>query len=1367
MRRWSLLVVLVMMANVFALSVPFASDVRAAMLYVGGGGPGNYTTIQAAIDDAGPGDTVFVYSGTYVENVVIGKSISLMGESRDTTIIDAGGVGSPVYITSSYVNISGFTATGSSVGGFEAGIRLEDVHNCNVSMNNVSDNGFGIILHRAHNITLASNTFFHNLDQIALYVSHSMNATVVGNVMSRNGVYVDGDLLGHWNSHTIDTTNTVDGDLVYYWKDVVGGTVPQDAAQVILANCSGWLVEDMYVENTSVAVQLGFSSNNRIANNTAVRNRVGMLVSDSSDNTFTGNNISDNYFGIALTSAWNNTLYGNLFWTNTRQALDSGPNRWDNGYPTGGNYWSDYSGVDQFSDWTQTRPGPDGIGDTPHVIDVPTEDRFPLMIYRLHSSPPDPPIGLAVEGFSAGPGLMHITNRVDPELNWTFVDPDAGDLQFEFEVEVWTGPGGTGTCMWSYSLASPLMTVSYTAATLVRGTSYYYRVRTRDAMLWGNWSELMFHTNTPPPVPDLLWPHNITVVPIDLVLYWMIVIDADGDLVMYEVEVDDDLWFGSPDLVLFTSDNTSGPHNYALLVRYYWQVRAHDGWEYSPWAYEFGPWYFESGDTWPPLLEFLAVDSFYEATPGIMHITNRWDPRLNWTYFSFDPFDQQNAYELEVGEFPGQGNGTIWANSGGAEQEVYYDGPEFNECFDYYFRVRAQDDSPLQIWSQWHEVAFHTNCKPTPPIPISPGQGEILPGGVPISFSLLPSSDSDFDPIQYYIIQVARDPDFNDIVFEFPFDTIPFLVLSPGCYYWRAAASDGWEFSAWSSANMFCIDNQPLPPVGLGVEGYMSGPGLGHILVKEPALNWTFVDVDGDPQTEFHVEVWTGQNGTGLRYWDYSADSSSLTVIYNEGGLAAELIEGLEYYFRVRTRDDYAWSPWSELGFGMSAPPSKPSMVAPGNGEVSVAINPDLSWEPVTDPNGDEVLYLWYVDTEPIPTAGYIANGTTSSTFAAVPVTLDYGTSYYWLVCSDDGWEMPQCSSVWSFLTEFPPNLPPNPPKSLKVGGHSVPPGVAHIVGHSPALAWTFDDPDMDWQGACHVQVWTDTPATGEVIWELNQSWSLELVIYEGPELIDGAEYTFRVKTMDEHGLWGGWSERTFRMNSKPPAPQLLSPADGSVLVPPRDVVLEWQAAIDPDGDSVTYTWYLGASPWGILATGSTETTSVSLGLEPLLTYYWHVEAWDGFEMGVMSVTSTFTAGPISGSVAGTVLRDEDGAPLEGAFVELLDDGGVVRTAMTNGDGGFLFTDVSFGTYSVRAWKSGYEDSTKAGVVVSISDADQSVGELRLEAVEEVDGGTFVILLLVAVIIAAILLLLVVKRRRASEEAEPDDEVPSPEEGDE
>ena len=84
---------------------------RGNWLYVGGSGPGNYTKIQDAIDDAIDGDTVFVYddSSPYIENIGIDKSIQLLGENKNTTIIDGTQKGHTIVLKSNNSTIQGFT----------------------------------------------------------------------------------------------------------------------------------------------------------------------------------------------------------------------------------------------------------------------------------------------------------------------------------------------------------------------------------------------------------------------------------------------------------------------------------------------------------------------------------------------------------------------------------------------------------------------------------------------------------------------------------------------------------------------------------------------------------------------------------------------------------------------------------------------------------------------------------------------------------------------------------------------------------------------------------------------------------------------------------------------------------------------------------------------------------------------------------------------------------------------------------------------------------------------------------------------------------------------------------------------------------
>jgi parallel beta-helix repeat protein len=354
---------LLIMISSIVILVEIAERVEApTTLYVGGGGPGNYSKIQWAIDNASDGDTVFVYSGTYYENIIVDKTINLNGENRDTTIIDGSGPTDVVLITQHRTNVSDFTVRNGYYG-----IYVENADRCNVSSNNLSDNSYGIHLYQSfrNNITNnhASNNGFgiylynsrynhiydnnaSNNDNRGLIISYSHENNIKGNhlfkndigislgssenniildnmikmnnrygisidesneiivsnnMMINNGVFVSGDMLEHWNSHEIDVLNTINAKPLYFWKDQTTGIIPIDAGQVILANCTNIIIENQSLYNASIGVELGFSSNNIIVNNTAISNfEAGIYLYLSNNNTIANNTCSNNRNGISL-----------------------------------------------------------------------------------------------------------------------------------------------------------------------------------------------------------------------------------------------------------------------------------------------------------------------------------------------------------------------------------------------------------------------------------------------------------------------------------------------------------------------------------------------------------------------------------------------------------------------------------------------------------------------------------------------------------------------------------------------------------------------------------------------------------------------------------------------------------------------------------------------------------------------------------------------------------------------------------------------------------------------------------------------------------------------------------------------------------
>ena len=121
--------------------------------YVGGSGPKNYSHIQDAINDSTNGDTVVVYCGTYYENLVIDKAITVIGEEKNNTIIDGGG-NEVVKIYSNKVKLTGFTIKNCT---YYAGILLWYVSYCNISDNIIINNFQGLWLSESH-----YNTFYDN-----------------------------------------------------------------------------------------------------------------------------------------------------------------------------------------------------------------------------------------------------------------------------------------------------------------------------------------------------------------------------------------------------------------------------------------------------------------------------------------------------------------------------------------------------------------------------------------------------------------------------------------------------------------------------------------------------------------------------------------------------------------------------------------------------------------------------------------------------------------------------------------------------------------------------------------------------------------------------------------------------------------------------------------------------------------------------------------------------------------------------------------------------------------------------------------------------------------------------------------------------
>ncbi|MBU0496598.1 MAG: right-handed parallel beta-helix repeat-containing protein [Candidatus Thermoplasmatota archaeon] len=179
------IIILLLSSHVVALPSTLNKDKSltplSTTLYVGGTGPGNYSTIQEALDNTTNGDTVFVYGGYYFENITINTSIQVLGENQKTTVIDAQEHGPVVTILADNVTLYNFSIQNACEPLFtmENGINVRS-HNNTIKHNIIGPkNSAGLILYNSHNNTITRNTFYYNRDAITL--SGSTNNTILEN----------------------------------------------------------------------------------------------------------------------------------------------------------------------------------------------------------------------------------------------------------------------------------------------------------------------------------------------------------------------------------------------------------------------------------------------------------------------------------------------------------------------------------------------------------------------------------------------------------------------------------------------------------------------------------------------------------------------------------------------------------------------------------------------------------------------------------------------------------------------------------------------------------------------------------------------------------------------------------------------------------------------------------------------------------------------------------------------------------------------------------------------------------------------------------------------------------------------------------
>jgi len=218
-------------------------------------------------------------------------------------------------------------------------------------------------------------------------------------------------------------------------------------------------------------------------------------------------------------------------------------------------------------------------------------DGWNLSWYTIANRDPLAPGGLSADGHPSGnPAIMNLTDPT-PLFRWKFQDPDEGQLQGAFNVSVHSGPGHSGTLMWEYESVSGAQCVTYGsgggARPLENGSDYYFSARVRDdfppAPGWSFTSELAFHIDAPPAIPERMAPDGTAPVSSPIRLEWAPAADMEGSFVTYEFQVSQNGDFSRP-AANGTTEATGALVALPAAGEYRWRLRAYDDYASSGWS---------------------------------------------------------------------------------------------------------------------------------------------------------------------------------------------------------------------------------------------------------------------------------------------------------------------------------------------------------------------------------------------------------------------------------------------------------------------------------------------------------------------------------------------------------------------------------------------------------------------------------------------------------------------------------------------------------------------------------------------------------------------------------------------------------------
>ncbi len=192
------------------------------------------------------------------------------------------------------------TIMGNVCEGGSYGIYVQDSDHLQIMNNSVLNNGWGIHYFSSNNSFISKN-LIENQTYSGVWMDESLNNSLSGNVFINSGIQLLGGESNGWLSHSVDTSNTVNGKPIYFLENIENYVVPNDAGQIFVIECNNITIQDLNITGSSdCPINLFYSSYCTVTNNLVQYNWDGIYLYRSDHNVIKNNNASYRITGVRL-----------------------------------------------------------------------------------------------------------------------------------------------------------------------------------------------------------------------------------------------------------------------------------------------------------------------------------------------------------------------------------------------------------------------------------------------------------------------------------------------------------------------------------------------------------------------------------------------------------------------------------------------------------------------------------------------------------------------------------------------------------------------------------------------------------------------------------------------------------------------------------------------------------------------------------------------------------------------------------------------------------------------------------------------------------------------------------------------------------